>query len=123
MQSLDTSGDGTVGWGEFQRGLGVGGEAAGAADAAVRHRPALSSYLWLSISVDLSLGSLSCLRQNFQQLDVPSQAERSLPACEDDLEACADWGEEGECERNPDFMRARCRLACLVRSPAAFFLR
>ena len=65
----------------------------------------------------------SALERSTVERSEPSQAERSLPACEDDLEACADWGDEGECERNPDFMRARCRLACLVRTTTAFSLR
>lgn len=35
-------------------------------------------------------------------------------ACFDDAEGCPDWARKGECERNPEFMRASCRKSCYV---------
>ncbi len=44
-------------------------------------------------------------------------AALAMPAagagCTDDAgSACAGWAAKGECARNPDFMRASCRLSC-----------
>lgn len=42
-----------------------------------------------------------------------------LPACEDNLDDCEGWADDGECEKNSAFMRVRCQMSCLAQLPTA----
>ena len=43
-----------------------------------------------------------------------SEERRALSSCSDANEDCPGWADLGECKKNPDFMRAQCRLSCKV---------
>lgn len=37
---------------------------------------------------------------------------RGAAGCTDDHEQCEEWAVYGECEKNPGYMRDKCRKAC-----------
>merc|ERR1719384_1869646 len=52
--------------------------------------------------------------------ETPPPAPQPTPAgsCSDDNPSCEFWANSGECERNPAFMLANCRLSCGVCTPS-----
>ncbi|CAL4067517.1 unnamed protein product [Meganyctiphanes norvegica] len=39
-------------------------------------------------------------------------AERLPVECEDSVPDCANWAKEGQCYKNPGFMKVQCRVSC-----------
>merc|ERR1719221_1867116 len=44
----------------------------------------------------------------------PAPSQAPTPSCTDDDASCEAWAAMGECENNPAFMLASCRLSCGV---------
>ena len=50
-----------------------------------------------------------------RQSGLPNETQRCIcvvDPCEDAEEQCASWAERGECDVNPEFMRAKCARSC-----------
>ena len=56
--------------------------------------------------------------QVFELSAAVSEAQRALAkapvevVCADDAEGCGGWAKDGECDKNPGYMKAHCKLSC-----------
>ena len=49
-----------------------------------------------------------------QQLQLQQEQHGAEESCQDNVQDCNFWASEGECENNPNYMLAHCKLSCRV---------
>jgi hypothetical protein len=60
------------------------------------------------------LGSILNIYPNHALIAICTSCNQDLLCCRDEYEECAFWESIGECNKNPEFMKTRCRKSCKI---------